>query len=97
MDDDESAPLIGRSSSTDATRRLLPKDLAALHTMRLPAWTPLLEQVSGYSADDLSGCVAELHNVFRKAESNSLQAVREKYSHAKFLCVSTLTPPDTAP
>ena len=69
----------------------------ALHTMRLPAWTPLLEQVSGYSADDLSGCVAELHNVFRKAESNSLQAVREKYSHAKFLCVSTLTPPDTAP
>jgi cyclin A len=69
----------------------------ALHTMRLPAWTPLLEQISGYSADDLAGCVAELHNVFRKAEANSLQAVREKYSHAKFLCVSTLTPPDTTP
>ena len=69
----------------------------ALHTMRLPAWTPLLESVSGYSADDLSACVAEMHAVFRKAESNSLQAVREKYSHAKFLCVSTLTPPDTVP
>ena len=69
----------------------------ALHTMRLPTWTPLLEQVSGYSADDLTGCVTEMHSVFRKAESNSLQAVREKYSHAKFLCVSTLTPPDTVP
>ena len=69
----------------------------ALHTMRLPTWTPLLESVSGYSADDLSACVAEMHAVFRKAETNSLQAVREKYSHAKFLCVSTLKPPDTLP
>jgi hypothetical protein len=34
---------------------------------------------------------------FRKAETNNLQAVREKYSHAKFLCVSTLTPPDLPP
>jgi len=69
----------------------------ALHTMRLPSWTPLLQETSGYSADDLAPCVAEMHAVFRKAESNSLQAVREKYSHAKFLCVSTLTPPDTVP
>jgi len=69
----------------------------ALHTMRLPSWTPLLECVSGYTADDLSGCVAEMHTVFRKAESSNLQAVREKYSHAKFLCVSTLTPPDGLP
>ena len=65
--------------------------------MRLPSWTPLLEQTSGYRAEDLSSCVSEMHAVFRKAESNSLQAVREKYSHAKFLCVSTLTPPDTTP
>ena len=62
----------------------------ALHTMRLPSWTPLLEQTSGYSADDLAPCVAEMHAVFRKAETSNLQAVREKYSHAKFLCVSTL-------
>ena len=69
----------------------------ALHTMRLPSWTPLLEQTSGFSASQLSACVAEMHAVFRKAETNSLQAVREKYSHAKFLCVSTLKPPDTLP
>ena len=69
----------------------------ALHTMRLPSWTPLLEQISGFSAQQLSGCVTEMHAVFRKAEANSLQAVREKYSHAKFLCVSTLKPPETLP
>jgi cyclin A len=69
----------------------------ALHTMRLPSWTPLLEQISGFTASQLSACVAEMHGVFRKAESNSLQAVREKYSHAKFLCVSTLKPPETLP
>ena len=69
----------------------------ALHTMRLPSWTPLLESTSGYSAEDLAGCVAEMHATFRKAETNNLQAVREKYSHAKFLCVSTLTPPETVP
>ena len=38
-----------------------------------------------------------MYQVFRKAEGNSLQAVREKYSHAKFLCVSTLKPPETLP
>ena len=35
--------------------------------------------------------------VFRKAESNSLKAVREKYSHAKYLRVFTLEPPTTPP
>lgn len=69
----------------------------ALHTMRLPSWTPLLEQISNFSAQQLSGCVTEMHAVFRKAEANSLQAVREKYSHTKFLCVSTLKPPETLP
>merc|ERR1711935_869791 len=39
----------------------------ALHTMRLPAWTPLLESVSGYTTGHLQGCVAELLAVFRKA------------------------------
>jgi len=67
----------------------------ALHTMRLPSWSPLLQDVSGYPSEKLQNCVAEMFSLFRKAESNNLQAVREKYSHAKFLCVSTLTPPET--
>jgi len=69
----------------------------ALHTMRLPAWSPVLEHAAGYTADQLRACVAEMLGVFRKAEQNSLQAVREKYSHAKFLCVSMLAPPLTPP
>ena len=69
----------------------------ALHTMRLPSWTPLLEHVSSYTAEHLQSCVAEMLAVFRKAEANTLQAVREKYSHAKFLCVSMLKPPSSVP
>jgi len=65
----------------------------ALQTMRLPSWSPFLEDVSGYATDQLQNCVAEMYVVFRKAESNTLQAVREKYAHAKFLCVSSLRPP----
>ena len=69
----------------------------ALHTMRLPAWSPLLQHVSGYTTEDLSACVAEILTVFRKSETNSLQAVRDKYSNAKFLCVSMLHPPSAPP
>ena len=78
----------------------------ALHTMRLPAWTPRLEQISGYSAADLAVCVEEMLAVFRKAESSKLQAVREKYSpcprdghgpNKKLLGVSALRPPEEAP
>lgn len=83
--------------------KYLPSEVAAaalrlaLHTMRLPAWTPLLETITGFTAEKLQSCVSEMLTVFRKAETNSLQAVREKYSHAKFLCVSMLAPPAVAP
>ena len=100
----------------------------ALHTMRLPSWTPLLEQTSMYSLAELAPCVQELWQTYGKAEGANLQArarppprrpaaaraprrpltappplvplaqaVREKYSHTRFLCVSTLQPPDTLP
>lgn len=58
--------------------------------MRLPSWTPLLEATSGYTAELLQPCVAEMHTVYVKSKPNNLQAVREKYSKAKFLSVSTL-------
>eukprot|EP00967_Tisochrysis_lutea_P087085 scaffold123074_cov37-Tisochrysis_lutea.AAC.2 len=69
----------------------------ALHAAGLPAWTATLEATSGYSAEVLNECVSDVLLVYRKAESNSLQAVREKYSHAKFLRVSLLSPPVEAP
>jgi len=67
----------------------------ALHTMRLPSWSSTLQGISGFTTNDLQFCAAELFTLFRKAGSNHLQAVRDKYAHAKFLCVSTLTPPET--
>lgn len=66
----------------------------ALHTMHLPSWPAFMQQTSGYSAEQLRNCVAEIHTVFLKAEANTLQAVREKYSNVKFLCVSTLKAAD---
>jgi len=69
----------------------------ALHTVHLPAWNTTLEAMSGYDTDSLSDCVADVLRVYRDAEANNLQAVREKYSHAKFLCVSLLTPPVKPP
>lgn len=53
--------------------------------------------VSGFTIEMLRPVAYEMHAVFRKAETNSLQAVREKYSHTKFLCVSNLTPPELTP
>lgn len=69
----------------------------ALHTLRLPAWTAELEEVTGYRPPDLSECVAELHSIFVAAEDSNLQAIREKYAHRNFLCVSTFKPQPVAP
>jgi cyclin A len=69
----------------------------ALHTLRLPAWTAELEEVTGYRTADLTECVAELHAVFVASESSPLQAIREKYAHRNFLCVSTFKPQPAAP
>jgi len=66
----------------------------ALHTMRLPPWTPLLQDVTGYPVEQLQGCAADIFAVFRKAEANNLQAVREKYAQGRNLCVSNLAPPE---
>ena len=46
----------------------------ALHTMRLPSWTPLLEQTSMYSLAELAPCVQELWQTYGKAEGANLQA-----------------------
>jgi cyclin A len=86
-----------------AILKFRPSELAAaalrlaLHTVHLPAWSAALEAMSGYDTDALSDCVADVLRVYRNAEANNLQAVREKYSHAKFLCVSLLTPPASPP
>eukprot|EP00762_Andalucia_godoyi_P006730 ANDGO_06145.mRNA.1 Cyclin-A1-1 len=69
----------------------------ALHTCGLLAWTPTLEYYTSYTVADVRSCVAEMHSVFRNAEYQSLQAVREKYSHSKYMRVSTIPCPQALP
>lgn len=69
----------------------------ALHTLRLPAWTPQLEQATGYCAADLTACVSDLYIIFAGAETSQLQAIREKYAHRSFLHVANLKPQPLLP
>jgi len=69
----------------------------ALHTLRLPPWHASLEHETGYTADALAPCVAELLRVHRAAASNKLQAVREKYSAPRHRSVSLLRPAESPP
>ena len=78
-------------------RRITRSGLTRSGSSPASLWTPLLEQASGYGADELADCVAKMHTVYRKAETSDLQAVREKYAREKFLSVAMLTPPDTPP
>ena len=69
----------------------------AMHTVRVSGWDCTMEAGTEYTARELYPCVTELHEMFQNAETSSLQAVREKYSHAKFLCVSLLRPAQSVP
>ena len=75
------APVACASSRCRSTAsRARPSEIAAaamclaLHTMRLPSWTPLLEQTSMYSLAELAPCVQELWQTYGKAEGANLQA-----------------------
>lgn len=46
---------------------------------------------TGYKREELMGCVKALHAIHRKAPTNTLQAVREKYSHSPYMAVSKLS------
>ena len=72
----------------------------ALHiksNVQLPTGLAQLEYVSGRRVANLLPCMTAILAAFRNAETNYVNFTHQKYSHAKFLCVSTLTPPDTTP
>lgn len=69
----------------------------ALHTVGLPAWSPTLQYYTRYSPSDIRTCVAELHTALRNAEVQSLQAVREKFAHSRYMRVSAMPCPTTLP
>jgi len=65
----------------------------ARHTLDLEAWSPLLQERSGFQLEELKECFVSLHACFQKAEGNAQQAVREKYKATKYFGVSELSPP----
>lgn len=52
---------------------------------------------TGYWPADIENCASDLLSVWLRAPSNSLQAVQEKFSSPRFLCVSTISPPEDLP
>merc|ERR1719174_910893 len=51
---------------------------------RQPVWTPTAVKQTEMTEPMLKGCVKDLRSLLSEAEHNSLQAVRKKFSHAKY-------------
>lgn len=63
----------------------------SLHTLnKSDCWTPTLEYYSRVRLDDenMRRCIVDLHSHHKTAPKTALQAVQEKYLHAKFCKVS---------
>ncbi|KAG9347163.1 hypothetical protein JZ751_006090 [Albula glossodonta] len=53
-----------------------------------------LEEVTGYSLEDIMPCVADLHETYLNAARHAQQSVREKYKGSKYHEVSLIEPPE---
>ena len=62
----------------------------ALKTSGQTPWTPDLEKHSTYKEADLQACARDIHELHDKATTNSLQAVRKKYTQEKHGNVSSI-------
>ena len=62
----------------------------ALKTCGHTPWTADLEKHSTYTEADLQACVRDIHELHKKATTNSLQAVRKKYTEQKHGNVSSI-------
>ena len=67
--------------------------LASTERATRDVWqTPDLEKHSTYKEADLQACVRDIHELHDKATTNSLQAVRKKYTQEKHGNVSSIAP-----
>ncbi|XP_030224006.1 cyclin-A2 [Gadus morhua] len=69
--------------------------LLAHHTITGESWPAALWEVSGYSVEDLTPCLQDLHQMFLGASQHAQQSVPDKYKSAKYHEVSLITPPAT--
>lgn len=67
--------------------------LLAQAMLRRPTWSPTLQHYSGYAPRQLQAAAEALAGVHAAiSSSTTLQAMRDKYSAAKFMCVAALPP-----
>ena len=64
--------------------------LLALRVLRSSEWTPKMEKHTLYTEAALAPCVAAMSLILSRAETASLQAVRKKYTGAKFDDVASI-------
>ncbi|XP_006007351.2 cyclin-A2 [Latimeria chalumnae] len=57
-------------------------------------WPECLAQLTGYSMEDLIGCLTDLHLTYLEAPQHAQQSIREKYKSTKYHGVSQLKPPE---
>ncbi|CAL8261750.1 unnamed protein product [Lota lota] len=67
--------------------------LLAYHTITGASWPAALSSMSGYSVEDLTPCLQDLHQMFLAAALHAQQSVPDKYKSAKYHEVSLITPP----
>lgn len=71
--------------------------LASICRSTGPHWSALLTRHTRYTGANLQPCLQALHELFRRAPSNNLRSVRDKYCESSRMCVAETTPPDVLP
>ncbi|KAJ3587557.1 hypothetical protein NHX12_011154 [Muraenolepis orangiensis] len=67
--------------------------LLANHTVTGGSWPKVLCEMSGYSLEDLTPCLEDLHQMFLAASQHAQQSVQDKYKSSKYHEVSLITAP----
>lgn len=76
---------------------LFPLFILDTNTHNTHAQTPTLEHYTEYKLDDLVPCMMDMYSVLKAVPDNSLQAVREKFSHKKLHKASKVEVPESPP
>ncbi|XP_053107419.1 cyclin-A2 [Hemicordylus capensis] len=96
------AMYLGELSLIDADPYLkyLPSVIAAAafhiasYTISGKTWTDSLAKVTGYTIENLTPCLMDLHKTYYRAAQHTQQSIREKYKALKYHAVSLIDPPE---
>ncbi|XP_009079682.1 PREDICTED: cyclin-A1, partial [Acanthisitta chloris] len=87
----------------DPFLKYLPSQIAAAayclanYTVNRYFWPETLDAFTGYSLNEIVPCLTDLHKTCLDVSHSQLQAIKQKYKHAKYLQVSLLDLPAVLP